>query len=61
MEAHLATRDWLAGGAFSLADIVLYAYTHVADAGGFDLAQYPAIGRWLRRVAARPGHSAIDA
>jgi glutathione S-transferase len=45
----------------SLADIALYAYTHVADEGGFDLGRYPAIGAWLGRVAAEPGHVPIDA
>jgi glutathione S-transferase len=45
----------------SLADIALYAYTHVADEGGFDLGRYPAIGAWLERVAAEPGHVPIDA
>ena len=61
MDDHLATRDWLAGGAFSLADIALYAYTHVANEGGFDLAAWPAVSRWLARVAGLPGHVAIDA
>ena len=61
MDQHLAGRDWFAGGAFSLADIALYAYTHVAGEGGFELAAYPAVGRWLDRVAALPGHVGIDA
>ncbi len=59
MEQHLAGRDLFVGGAYSIADIALYAYTHVADEGGFDLAGYPAIGAWLARVAALPGHVAI--
>jgi glutathione S-transferase len=59
MDDHLARHDWLAGGVFSVADIALYAYTHVAGEGGFDLADYPAIQRWLARVAARPGHVAF--
>ena len=42
------------------ADIALYAYTHVAEDGGFDLAAYPAIGAWLKRVAERPGHVTMD-
>ena len=61
MDDHLAAHDWLAGDAFSLADICLYAYTHVADEGGYRLADYPAVGRWLGRVAAQPGHIAITA
>ena len=46
---------------YSIADIALYAYTHVADEGGFDLSGYPAIGAWLDRVAAQPGHVPITA
>lgn len=61
MDEHLATRDWFAGHAFSLADIALYAYTHVAGEGGFDLAPHPHVSRWLARVAAVPGHVGIDA
>ena len=60
MDEHLARAEWLAGGAFGVADIALYAYTHVAGEGGFDLAGYPAVGAWLARVAARPGHVPID-
>ena len=56
MEAHLSDHDWLAAGAYTIADIALYAYTHVADEGGFDLGAYPAIGGWLARVRAQPGH-----
>lgn len=59
MEQRLARASFLLGDAFSLADIVLYAYTHVAGEGGFDLAGYPALGAWLARVAARPGHIAM--
>jgi glutathione S-transferase len=61
MERHLADRDFLVGNEFSLADISLYAYTHVAHEGGFDLEPYPAIRAWLDRVASVPGHVAIDA
>lgn len=61
MEAHLAKHDWLVGNAYSIADIALYAYTHVADGGGFDLAPYAAINRWLGRVAGQPGHVLITA
>jgi glutathione S-transferase len=62
MESYLAGgRDWFAGDAMSLADISLYAYTHVAHEGGFELERYPAIRAWLDRVAAEPGHVPIDA
>jgi glutathione S-transferase len=61
MESHLDGRDWFVGDSMTLADVVLYAYTHVADEGGFDLEPYPAIRRWLDRVAAEPGHIVIDA
>jgi glutathione S-transferase len=60
MERHLDGREFLVGG-YSIADIALYAYTHVAHEGTFDLSPYPAIRGWLNRVAAQPGHVAIDA
>ena len=56
MDAHLAAHDWLAAGRYTIADIALYAYTHIADEGGFELGDYPAIARWLDRVRAQPGH-----
>ncbi|MGL6280085.1 MAG: glutathione S-transferase family protein [Gaiella sp.] len=61
MEAHLEGRAFLVGERYSIADISLYAYTHVAHEGGFDLGRYPAIRAWLDRVAAQPGHVPIDA
>ena len=61
MERHLDGREWLVGEGMTLADIALYAYTHVADEGGFDLEPYPAVRAWLDRVAAEPGHVPIDA
>ena len=61
MERRLDGREFLVGDRYSIADISLYAYTHVADEGGFDLGPYPAIGEWLERVAAQPGHVPIDA
>jgi len=61
LERHLDGRDWFVGEGMTLADICLYAYTHVADEGGFSLADKPATQRWLERVAAEPGHVAIDA
>jgi len=60
MERHLDGREFLVG-AYSVADIALYAYTHVAHEGSFDLSQYPAIRGWLDHVAAQPGHVTIDA
>ena len=59
MEKHLAGREFLVGSRYSLADISLYAYTHVAEEGNFDLGRYPAIRAWLARVAAQPGHVTI--
>lgn len=56
MEDHLARAEWMAAGRFTLADIALYAYTHVAEEGGFALARYPAVQAWLRRVEMLPGH-----
>src|SRR5689334_3038942 len=61
MERHLGGRDFFVGTGPTLADIVLYAYTHVAPEGGFDLEPYPSIRAWLGRVAAMPGHVPIDA
>ena len=61
LEGHLAGREYLVGERYSIADVALYAYTHVAGEGGFDLAPYPAIRAWLDRVAAQPGHVPIDA
>jgi glutathione S-transferase len=61
LERHLDGRTWLVGDGMTLADIALYAYTHVAGEGGFELERYPAIGAWLERVASEPGHVSIDA
>ena len=61
MERHLDDRDFLVGESLTLADIALYAYTHVADEGGFELNGYPAIQQWLERVAAEPKHVPITA
>ena len=61
LDGGLAGQEFLVGGRYSIADIALYAYTHVADEGGFDLGRYPAISVWLERVAAQPGHVTIDA
>ena len=56
MEAHLAANEWFAGGNCSVADIALYAYTHCAGDGGFDLARFAAIRSWLARVESQPFH-----
>jgi glutathione S-transferase len=56
MQGHLAKTDFFVGGHYSIADIALYAYTHVADQGGFDLARFPAVTAWLERIKAQPGH-----
>jgi glutathione S-transferase len=61
MERHLDGREFLVGDGLRLADIALYAYSHVADEGGFDLERYPALRAWLERVASEPGHVTIDA
>jgi glutathione S-transferase len=61
LERGLDGRSWLVGDAMTLADIALYAYTHVADEGGFDLGRYPGIRTWLARVASEPWHVSIDA
>jgi len=60
MEGHLAKNDFFVGGRYGIADIALYAYTHVAHEGAFDLARYPHINDWLARVAAQPGHVPMD-
>lgn len=59
METHLKARVWFAGDAYSIADIALYAYTHVAPEGGFELARYPAVKAWLARVSSQKGHIRI--
>jgi glutathione S-transferase len=59
LDRHLATRDFLVSDRYTIADIALFGYTHVAPEGGFELQPYPAIREWLARVAAHPGHIAI--
>jgi glutathione S-transferase len=61
MEQHLAQHSYFAGDAYSIADIALYAYTHVAGEGGFELARYPQVQAWIARVQAQPGHVPITA
>ncbi len=59
LERQLATREFLVADRYTIADIALYAYTHVAHEGGFEMSAYPAIAAWLARVAAHPRHVAI--
>jgi glutathione S-transferase len=59
MERQLETSDFFVDERYSIADIALYAYTHVGAEGGFDLVRYPAIRAWLDRVAGQPGHVEI--
>ena len=61
MERHLEARDFFVGDAYSIADIALYAYTHVAHEGGFDLSGHPAVRAWLERVRGQPRHIPITA
>ncbi len=60
MEQHLAGRDWFVGDRYGIADIALYAYTHCAADGGFDLQSFPAITVWLERVRQQPGHTPMQ-
>jgi glutathione S-transferase len=60
MEQHLGVHEFFAAGHYTIADIALYAYTHCAHESGFDLAAFPALRAWLARVAAQPGHIAMD-
>jgi glutathione S-transferase len=60
MDEHLTDREWFVGDGPTLADVSLYAYTHVCEAGGFCLDNYPRVGAWLGRVAALPGYVPMD-
>ncbi|WP_425105516.1 glutathione S-transferase family protein [Ancylobacter sp.] len=60
MERHLGRRPFFIDGTLSVADIALYAHTHLAHEGDFDLRPFPAVREWLKRVEAQPGHVAID-
>ena len=60
MDEHLALREWLVGAGVTLADIALYAYTHVCEQGAFALDDYPAVGAWLERVTKLPGYVAME-
>jgi glutathione S-transferase len=59
MERHLAGHRFFVGERYTIADIALYAYTHVADEGGFELGRYPAVRAWLDRVRSEPRHVPI--
>ncbi|MEA3030238.1 MAG: glutathione S-transferase [Sphingomonadales bacterium] len=61
MDEHLANQPWFVGDRLTLADIALYAYTHVAEGGGFRLGGYPNVESWFRRVASVPGFLPMDA
>jgi glutathione S-transferase len=60
MEGNLKDRNFFVGDRYSVADIALYAYTHVADEGGFELGGFPAIRAWFERVASQPGYIPIS-
>ncbi len=59
MEEHLTERDFFVAERFTIADVALFAYTHVAEEGGFELLDFPAIRGWLARVSSQPGHIPI--
>lgn len=59
MEQQLKQTDFLVGNSLTIADIALYAYTHVAAQGGFDLNRYPAIQAWCQRIAEQPNYVAL--
>jgi len=61
MEKHLAANAWFNGEAYGIADIALFAYTHCAPDGGFDLSRYPNVCGWLDRVSSQPGYVAMPA
>ena len=60
MEKHLRTRDFFAAGRYTIADIALYAYTHIAHECDYDVSGFPAVRAWLERVADQPGHVPMD-
>ena len=61
MDEHLSEREWLVGDSITLADICLFAYTHVADEGGFDLDLYPGVIAWMERIMLHPNHVEMNA
>jgi glutathione S-transferase len=60
LEGELSDREFLVGDSYSVADICLYGYVHCAEEGGFDLTEYPSVGRWRLRVQDQPGYRSID-
>lgn len=60
MEGQLQRHEFMAGDRFTIADIALFAYTHVADEGGFDLDGYPAVRDWIQRIKLRPGYTPME-
>ena len=60
MDEHLDGREWLVANQLTLADVCLFAYTHVADAGGFELGRYPNVTNWIERVRAQPNFLPIE-
>lgn len=60
MDQHLVAHDWFVGGSVTLADIALYAYTHVCEQGCFALDEYPAVRRWIARMQGLPGYVAME-
>jgi glutathione S-transferase len=60
MEKHLGTHDFFAAAHYTIADIALYAYSHIAHECGYDLTGFPALRAWLKRVADQPGHVPMD-
>ena len=61
LEAHLARAPFVVGSRYTIADIALFAYGHVAEEAGYDLAPYPALRQWFARVQAEPRHAPITA
>jgi len=59
LDRHLAARDWVTDHGYSVADIAVYGYTHLAGEGGFDLGRFPAVQRWMDRVRATPGYADV--
>ena len=59
LERHLEGREFITDHGYSVADIAVFGYTHLAGEGGFDLARYPALGRWMGRVRATPGYAEV--
>jgi glutathione S-transferase len=61
LDGHLDGRKWLVGDAFTIADISVYAYTHLAEEGDFDLGRYPNVQAWIERVTVVPGYIPLEA